>query len=127
MPEEVIYDERSQLIRVRAWGRDTIQDWESSKAKVMKLYACHGCRRLLVDTCEQESAPGTIEIFDFGTNWPSDIRCAIVVGERTHDQQQFLETVACNRGLPIKVFASDNEALQWLHKWPNKPSEAKSQ
>jgi len=114
VPEQVTYDVEIGLIRVRAWGVDTIDDWNSSKEQVLQLHATHGANKLLVDVREQESAPSTLEIFDFGSDWPVHIRTAIVSGDRTRDEQFFLETVAFNRAKQMRLFEKEDEALEWL-------------
>jgi hypothetical protein len=114
MPEEVTYDAGSKLIRVRAWGRDTIADWRKSQQQVEKLQAQHGATKLLVDVREQESAPSALEIFDFGADWPAEIQVAIVTGTQTRSEQYFLETVARNRGKKMRLFSNVEEALSWL-------------
>ncbi len=114
MPEKVDYDSQAKLIRVRAWGAGTIEDWLSSKEQVVRLYVQHGARQLLVDVRDQDSAPSTLDIFEFGEDWPAGIRTAILVGDQTREDQQFLETVAFNRGKQMRVFDSEEDALNWL-------------
>ena len=108
------YDAQAKLIRVRAWGAGTIEDWLSSKEQVVQLHDEHGAIQLLVDVRDQESAPPTLDIFDFGAGWPPEIRTAILVGEKTREEQQFLETVAFNRGKRMRVFDCEVDALNWL-------------
>ena len=116
MPEEVTYDSETQLIRVRSWGRCTIQDWESSKAQVLQINAEHDCNRLLVDLRVQEAAPKTMEIFQFVDRWPRSVRVALLVGPGTLIDQTFLETVAVNRAIPMKNFTEEREAMAWLNR-----------
>jgi hypothetical protein len=116
MPEEVTFDAHNQLIRVRSWGKCGIQDWHSSKDQVLKLNSEHGCNKLLVDVREQEAAPSITEIFEFGVNWPRSIRVALLVGKDTEKDQRFLETVAFNRGIPMKDFTEEDEAIEWLNR-----------
>jgi len=114
MPEIVEYDAQAKLIRVRAWGTDTIGDWLSSKDQVVQHFHEHGAAQLLVDVRDQERAPDGLDIFDFGKNWPAEIRTAILVGEETREEQQFLETVATNRGKRMRAFDNEVDALEWL-------------
>ena len=114
MPEVVEYDSQERLIRVRAWGAGTIEDWLASRTQVIKLHKEHGALKLLVDVREQESAPSASDIFDFGEDWPFEIRTAILVGEKTREEQQFLETVAFNRGKQMRVFENEEAALSCL-------------
>ncbi len=114
MPETVEYDAQANLIRVRAWGAGTIEDWLTSRKQVVQLHDEHGVEQLLVDVRKQESAPSTLDIFDFGSDWPPRIRTAILVGEKTREDQEFLETVAFNRGKQMRVFDKEADALNWL-------------
>lgn len=114
MPEEVSYDRAADLIRIRVWGDDPIEDWQSSKQAVVRLHETHGTSMLLVDAREQQTAPSLTDIFDFAEDWPQDIRAAILVGENTTDDIAFLETAAVNRGKEIHLFYDESEALSWL-------------
>ncbi len=116
MPEEVSYDHDADLIRIRVWGDDPIEDWISSRRQVVRLHETHGTSMLLVDVREQESAPAVLDIFDFAEDWPQDIRAAILVGENTVDDIAFLETAAINRGKEMRLFYDEGEALGWLGK-----------
>ncbi len=114
MPEKVEYDAQTKLIRVRAWGAGTIEEWIASRKQVVELHNEHGAEQLLVDARDQDSAPSTLDIFDFGSDWPPRIRTAILVGERTKEDVEFLETVAFNRGKQMRVFDNEVDALNWL-------------
>ena len=114
MPEEVTYEPHDKLIRVRAWGVDPIEDWIASKEMVVQLHDTHGVFQLLVDVSELETAPPILDIFDFGQAWPHTIRAAILFGEKTNKDLQFVETVAVNRGKQMRIFYDEDEALLWL-------------
>ena len=114
MPEIVEYDAQAKLIRVRAWGADTIEDWLSSKEQVVELHDEYGAIQLLVDVRDQESAPSTLDVFEFGASWPHGIRTAILIGGKTRKEQLFLETVALNRGKNMRIFDNEVDALNWL-------------
>jgi len=114
LPEEVSYDAGAGLIRVKSWGAVTIEDWNASRDVVIELYRRHGVDRLLVDVTMQVSAPSTLDIFDFGAEWPASIRTAVVAGEATREDQEFLENVAMNRARPLRVFDDFETAMLWL-------------
>lgn len=114
MPEEVSYDRDADLIRVRAWGDDPIEDWISSRQQVVELHETLGTSMLLVDVREQGSAPAILDIFDFAEDWPQEIRVAILIGENTNDDIAFLETAAINRGKEMHLFYEESDALKWL-------------
>jgi hypothetical protein len=114
MSEEVIYDPNSMLIRIKVRGHDPIDDWIASRDRCVELYKEHGATMLLVDVREQESAPRVLDVFDFGEDWPQQIRLAILIGENTPEDVQFLETVAANRGKSIRMFYDEEDGLNWL-------------
>jgi len=114
MPEEVTYEADAKLMRVRAWGVDPIENWNASKEKVRQLSETHRVFRLLVDVRELEVAPSILDIFDFGQNWLDNIKTAILVGEQTHEDVRFVETVAVNRSKQMQIFHDEDEALLWL-------------
>lgn len=114
VPEKVTYDAKSKLIRVRAWGADRIQDWLSSRQQVYNYHATHGSVQLLVDARDQETTPTISEIYFFGKSWAPRIRTAILVGEATTQEQEFLETVALNRARIMRIFDDEEDALNWL-------------
>ena len=38
MPEEVNYNDKTGLIRIRVWGDDPIEDWIASRNEVIRLH-----------------------------------------------------------------------------------------
>jgi hypothetical protein len=72
--------------------------------------------KVLTDTAGLEKLPGTVSIFNFFADVADDIAFAIVAAEGSvvHESFRFAENVAVNRGKPVKLFASREEALEWL-------------
>ena len=90
MPDTVELNRQLKIIEVHSFGTVSDRDLESSIAAVNKIKDETGINAILVDTTEQESLPDTAE----------DIR--------------FIETVAHNRGIQIRIFSARKEALDWL-------------
>lgn len=118
MPIEVWYDDDARLIRVRASGEDPVQEWKASKAQVLQLKEKYACDKLLADARGQEGTPDINFIYSFGASLPREIRCAVLVGKGTGEQHRFLETVAVNRGIPIRDFTEESDAVAWLTRQP---------
>ena len=114
MGETLTFDARNNLIQIRAWGYNPIDEWIRDRDEIIRLHGQHGVNRVLVDATEQVTAPSLLDIFDFGENWPTDIRVAIVIGKNTPEDVLFLETAASQRGKSIHVFFDQDEALSWL-------------
>jgi len=112
--EEVTYDGNTDLIRVLVNGPTTIDDMLSSKAQIIHLHEKHNTNRLLVDARNMLRTAQTIELFEFGLDWPHTIRAAILICDHTAQDMKFLETVAFNRGKEIRLFLNEGTALGWL-------------
>ena len=111
---KVSYDVRNKVIRVQVLGAETIHDWEISKRRVIQLSSVHSCKRVIVDARRQLAAPETLELYQFARSWPVSIRVAKLVGANTRKEQHFVETVAINRGIPMRDFTDEGEAMTWL-------------
>lgn len=114
MPEELTFDPGAGLVRIHAWGDETIRDWTESKQEILRLHEQHGVSRLFVDARKLVGAPSVMEILDFGDSWPQDIRAAILIGKSTPEDVLFLDTTATYRHKPMRVFYDEEEALAWL-------------
>ena len=74
----------------------------------------------MFDIRDAEIAASLIETFETAADpqswgWKSDYKGAVVYSEITKDEL-FLETVAVNRGIQIKIFDDIDEAISWLSK-----------
>ncbi len=114
MPEEVSYDRDANLIRVRAWGVDNIQTMLDSRNEVMRLAEKHQVFAVLVDVRELEVTASILDIFDFGQDFPPELKTALLAGEDTNEDVLFVETVAVNRSRQMQVFYDEDEAMRWL-------------
>jgi len=118
MPEEVTYEPHTDLIRVRAWGDDPIENWIASREQIVGLHKAHGAFKVLVDARELSTTPSLVDIFDFGEEWPREIRVALFIGADTPDDVAYLETVAIGRAKQIQIFFDEDAALNWLREAP---------
>ena len=114
MPEIVSWRPDIGIIEVRSFGAITGDDWRSSLEEVLRLSQVHGIHRVLVDARELTSMPDTLGILGFGENLPRNIRFGVVAGEESKHNVRFLETVARNRNLELRMFSTVAEALDWL-------------
>ena len=123
MPEEIRYDSDLGLIRIHSYGDDPIETWIASRAEVLRLHQLQGAKRLLVNARELVSAPSVLDIFDFGDNWPKEIRVGIVISSKTPDDVMFLESAATYRGKSIRIFFDEDDAMTWLMEEAVEPSD----
>ena len=79
----------------------------------------HGTERnqsSFVDTLDQETISSTFDVFQLFSTPPHNLRAALGVQDNqvTEEGQRFTETVSLNRGIQVRIFKSEDEALRWL-------------
>ena len=119
MPDEVRLDAENQLMRVRFGPDSTVENWKSALVQVQRLSEETGIRRVLVDVRKQTDLADTITLFDFGSNLPRSIAFAVLCELHLNDRR-FIENVAITRGITVRDFDSEHNAIEWLKNWPNK-------
>jgi hypothetical protein len=114
------------LLMVCAMGEFSLEEAKRIFLEMMEAIALHSTKRVLLDGRTITGNPRTIERFFYGefaaqtvaqhqTRTPSAAtRFAYLLKEPVLDPQKFGETVAVNRGMPVKVFDSMEEAIHWL-------------
>ena len=78
-----------------------------------QLFEETGIRRALVDVRKQQVAGPTFELFEFANDIPSGMAFA-VLSDLHHGDHEFVETVALNRGKYVRLFGSEEQAIEWL-------------
>lgn len=78
-----------------------------------------GCTRLLIEERLEGPRIGTFDVFQIAAEGADRVRghfkaIAYVDVNAQGDLMRFAETVAVNRGMPVKVFASVSDAEKWL-------------
>lgn len=116
MPDELYVDEAIDVIKVRSYGVVSKKDIAVSMEKTRQIMEEKGINKVLVNTLDQEKMPGTYDVFQLFSTLPRDLRAALIVQENqtTAESQKFAETVCLNRGIQVKIFQSEDEALFWL-------------
>ena len=116
MPENITVNKELGIIEVDSYDRVSHEDSMVSLATLQTLMAETGIRKILSDTRRQNFHPDMFKVYDFGKRLPNNARIAVIVSQPqpTAEAVSFLENVACNRGVHIRLFGSRNEALEWL-------------
>ncbi len=93
----------------------------------------HQCAKILADLRKVEGTLTTMQRFTMGQTGAkkyfsarsngelSSCRFAVVATPPLMDPSKFGETVATNRGMPVRVFQSFQEAEDWLRQFPDSP------
>jgi len=116
MPDELYVDEATNIIKVRSYGIVSRDDIAASMDRTRQIMEQKGISKALVDTRDQEKMPGTFDVFQLFSTLPNNLRAALLVqdDQNTAESQKFAETVCLNRGIQVRIFSSEGEALTWL-------------
>jgi hypothetical protein len=116
MSDEVRVNESEGIIEVVSSGVLTRQEMESTMATLQRILDEEGVSRVLIDTARLQSAPGTLDIFEFCSTSSRDFKIALLVTDSNGINKDiaFAETVGVNRGQRVKMFWDREEARRWL-------------
>ena len=102
-------------------GDNTPENVRRSLRDVIAACTRHGCTRVLLEEHFAGPSLGTVEIFEIVSEasrnaWPTVAQIAYVDTNPKHDPTMlgFAETVAVNRGVQTRLFATIAEAEAWL-------------
>ena len=116
MPESVSINEKLRIIEVKSFGDVSSADMTRSVTEVKRLHEETGLRSVLVDTRDLTALPNVTDMFELVQSFPRGMRIAVLIVPNSEAlaELQFGETVAQNRGIDVRLFESDVEALDWL-------------
>ncbi len=116
MPYELKVNKDSGIIELISFGSVSREQVIESMEKVNRLSEETGIKRLFVDSREVDAMPNTIDQFELTSKFPRFLKMAILIPEESEltATYKFGETVGVNRGIPIRVFVSESEAIEWL-------------
>lgn len=105
-------------VLVNQTGEITVAEIDQARPRILELATAGGAMKILVDVRGTTNKLSTIEYFSITERTAkADLprpRAAFVCRPDQFGDVSFIETVAVNRGLPLKVFLSQEEALHWL-------------
>jgi hypothetical protein len=116
--EYTMYEDKD-VLRVRAWGRDTPRMPAPACAAILGEVQRLGLKRILVELEQKVPLSGTSQ-YEMIDRMPAlgitpQHRIALVhYTPGLYEASDLLETAAVNRGLNVKNFRDLNAALAWL-------------
>ena len=116
MPEQIKVNKELGIIEVDSRDKVSYEDSMASLATLQTLMAETGIRKILSDTRRQNFHPDMFKVYEFGKRLPNNAQIAVIVSQAqpTAAAVSFLDDVASNRGVHIKLFGSRKEAIEWL-------------
>ena len=116
------FTERDGRIVATLGGVRTPETLIAAAAEIAGHCREHGIKYVLIDVRPMQGGLDTLETFEVaGQAIPSQgdarqlVRSAILDHSENLERIRFFETVALNRGLMIKVFDDEADAVRWLH------------
>lgn len=112
------FDAGSSLVRLTHSGPVDLSELRLARAEAAVALQRHRAVRLLVDVSRMETTLSTSAHFEFTSSHPNLLsRCtkiAVVVTPQVAADGVFVENVAVNRGMRLRVFMSIDAAIEWL-------------
>jgi hypothetical protein len=100
-------------------GPNTQENVTGYLAEVRRACAERGCRRVLIEERLDGQRLGATDVFQIASGAGGSVKrlldaIAYVDVNAQRGLMKFAESVAVNRGVPVRVFASVGEAEKWL-------------
>lgn len=115
----VYYDPEEDIIHVDITGEYDAQMLSESSSMMVKEIQRTGCTRILMDHRHAIPKLSVVEQYlrpKIAEKLGVPLYCQIaIVYKESQDVYKFIETVAFNQGLTVKIFQLKREALTWLH------------
>jgi hypothetical protein len=123
MPYQLTAVQKPNHLHVVVSGENSRRNVEDYLAEILRLCRERHCRRLLIE--ERLAGPrlDTANVFQIAEHGSQQAlghfdAIAYVDANAQGDLMAFAQTVATNRYLPVKVFATVHDAEDWLAKTP---------
>ena len=108
----------SKYIILELTGEVTMKDHESGRADANLALSATGWSRLLVDATRIDANMSVTDDYKFTSehplNHPQVVRIAVLHRHEEYDRFRFIENIARNRGVNLKLFNDRVVALKWL-------------
>ena len=108
------HHDQDGYIEITCSGDIDINEAWSALESIIRLGEETACDLLLADLLDMRHAPDSMELFNIASNYPPNLRTAIVLPRQSNFDHEFFENAARNRGRSISSFASREDALGWL-------------
>lgn len=118
-------ERKASYLHVRVGGENTGENVRRYLRDILAACAAHACARVLIEEHLVGGSLSTLEMFSIVSQGSAAAATvgpiAYVDTNPEHDRQllRFAESVALNRGMQMKVFATVREAAVWLDSVPS--------
>jgi hypothetical protein len=118
MPYEITTRDDDHYEVVKWTGNATREELLASGVEAVELAGRLGIQRILIDVVDVANRLNVTELF-LATDAHSKLgpprpRAALLGRSDQERELRFIETVGFNRGMPIKAFTDEKQAMSWL-------------
>ena len=118
LPYRAEPNSEGSYVRLTLAGQLKQADLEAARTAAGRLLADRGWRKLFIDASGVETDMSVLDHFEFTAghdeHLPSSLQTAIFHGPGDPTTFKFIETVGVNRGMNMRRFEQESEALDWL-------------
>jgi hypothetical protein len=119
MTYKLAIKQEPSYLHVTVTGVNSWENVQSYLAEIMRECMARRTYRVLIEERLEGPRLGTMDVYQIAAEGADRAKglfeaIAYVDANARGDQMKFAETVAVNRGLPVTVFGSVDEARNWL-------------
>ena len=120
MSYELSFRHEPNYLYVKAKGIRTVENIIAMSKDILAVRDKHGYNKLLLDVRQMTGGLSTADAYQLGTKdfqehrRPGQLKASIVDLEDNCERFQFMENVAVNMGLNLRIFSDVDEAMTWL-------------
>lgn len=100
-------------------GAPTFESLKQYSRETIQHATTSGFGKVLSDLTGLEASPGAVERLLLGSfvaeKWPRGIRLAVLIAREMNTPDHLFENAASQKGVPLVVTDSIDEAMRWLH------------
>ena len=127
MAYEITFDRQPQFLRATITGENSADSVSRYMQDIVQECERQDCFRVLIDERLEGPRLGADDVFVVASEGAMSamgvFQAIAYVDEQMGDMSQFAETVAINRGMPVKAFLDVAAAEQWLLRQVEGPEE----
>ena len=119
MPYKLTLTQKPAYLHAIVTGSNDREDVARYLEEIQRECTIRGCSRVLIEERLEGPRLSTMDVFTVASEGSSRTQgcfeaIAYVDVNAEGDLMKFAETVAANRGMPVKVFSSVKDAEKWL-------------
>lgn len=100
-------------------GAPTFESLKQYSRETIQHATTSGFGKVLSDLTGLDASPGAVERLLLGSfvaeKWPRGIRLAVLIAREMNTPDHLFENAASQKGVPLVVTDSIDEAMRWLH------------